>query len=247
MNTDAINGQLSALYTALWPALTDNLKALDKPDEYTAPLLLQFSHGYFKENHKRIMFFGQETRGWQNKNDDNSLKSVEQIMQGYENYFISRNMKYMKGGKLIAHSSFRNGVVHLKRELKKRNLAADLIWNNINKIGRHQEKSGVNKDVCAIETKFFNVIPKEVAILQPDIFIFFTGPERDHEILARFPDFTLSNYNDAKPKEFKIVMDKDNKMVGLRTYHPNYLRGFYSMMNQYGYDVIEQIYRQTAL
>lgn len=237
-----INNELKSIYEAVWDNLLKDLYAFEDANEYTAPLLLKFTEDYFKSENKRIMFFGQETRGWQNK-IDNELPSIEKIMNGYQRYFIENNMKYrdQKTQKMISRSSFRSGIINLRGGLKKRNLSVDLIWNNINKIGRHCEKVGVNSRVREIEFEKFNVIPQEIELLKPNFLIFFTGPYRDKEILNKFPNFKIEKYKTLSKNEFVLIKNDKDEIVGFRTFHPNYLKGFYSMLNSHCFDVIEQV------
>lgn len=80
------------------------------------------------------------------------------------------------------------GNIKFTERFEKRNLEVDLIWNNINKIGRHHEKVGVNSQVKNIEIEKFNIISQELEILNPDFLVFFTGPYRDREIIQKFPN-----------------------------------------------------------
>ncbi|CAB1221344.1 hypothetical protein [Acinetobacter bouvetii] len=237
-----INNELKSIYEAVWDNLLKDLYAFEDANEYTAPLLLKFPDDYFKSENKRIMFFGQETRGWQNK-IDNELPSIEKIMNVYQRYFIENNMKYrdQKTKKMISRSSFRSGIVNLRGGLKKRNLSIDLIWNNINKIGRHGEKVGVNSRVREIEFEKFNVIPQEIELLKPNFLIFFTGPYRDKEILNKFPNLTIEKHLKFSSKELVLVKNAEGEIVGLRTYHPNYLKGFYSMLEPHCLDIITEV------
>lgn len=236
-----INNELKIIYQQNWSKLLNELNEIEDKNEFTSPLLLKFPENYFFSMHKRIMVFGQETRGWQNK-INNELKPIDEIMDGYERYFFMQNMKYRDNtGKLNARSSFRSGILNLKKGLKKRNIDADLIWNNINKIGRHNENVGVNSIVRNIELNSFNIISKEVALLSPDFFIFFTGPYRDKEILNKFPNFKIEKYKTLSKNEFVLIKNDKDEIVGFRTFHPNYLKGFYSMLDSHCFDVIEQV------
>jgi hypothetical protein len=232
-----INSELKKIYEKHWDSLLNELYAFTENDEYTSPLLLKFTDAYLRQDHKKIMFFGQETRGWQDK-VENQLKTIDEIMDGYERYFISNNMKYKKAGKMNARSSFRSGILNLKRGLKQRNLEVDLIWNNINKIGRHREKVGVNATVREIEFNKFNVIEKEIELLKPDFLIFFTGPDRDKEILKKFPNLVIEKHPKFSTKQIILLKNNEGIVVGLRTYHPNYLKGFYTMLDPYCLDII---------
>lgn len=234
-----INNELKRIYENHWECLLKELYAFEQKEEYTSPLLLKFPEKYFKPQNKRIMFFGQETRGWLNKIDD-KLKSIDVIMSGYERYFIENDMKYKDKAtqKMISRSSFRSGILNLRKGLKKRNLEVDLIWNNINKIGRHHEKVGVNSQVKNIEIEKFNIISQELEILNPDFLVFFTGPYRDREIIQKFPNFIIKKHPNFKTKELILLENSEGRIVGLRTYHPNYLRGFYSMLEPHCLDII---------
>ena len=140
------------------------------------------------------MIFGQETWNWHKFSTP-----IKESMSRYES-FLQHNNPY-KGYK---KSAFWKGFNYFKKELDSsfKDKKTTYIWNNISKIGRNDSKTGVTSDIRKLERNYFNVIKEEIAILNPDIVIFFTGG-RDNDIKFHFEDTIFENIKMENNKETK--------------------------------------------
>ena len=91
---------------------------------------------------------------------------------------------------------------------------------------------GVSPDARALERKYFSVVADEVKIFDPDIVIFFTGPNRNGDIQHHFKDAEFSEIGTEFPRRAlaKVSCTKlpDNT---IRMYHPSYFGGFNKIRN----------------
>ena len=237
------NQLLQNLYRMHWKELSLQLNGLNNPD-FCSPLLLYVDENKLSAADYTIMIFGQETRGW---GANNILEAdIDNSITGYQRYFHINDMKYFDKakGKLSARSSFRSGIKYTLKKLKQtkelEEKSVATLWNNINKIGRAKEEVGVSSEVRKIERAFFNVIPHEIAIIKPDLMLFFTGPERDQDILFNFPQYKLVPVENISYRSFAALKSINGDTVGFRVYHPSYFKGFYAALNQEHISIIAQ-------
>src|SRR5690606_16829959 len=108
----------------------------------------------------RVMVVGQETNGWYEGNEP----SVETLQNLYDGFYHGGDCwKY--GGQ------FWNGFKLLKQSINARlpNQKIELVWNNLVKIGKKQDKGFPPDYIYEIERTSFNVTQMEFRILKPDI------------------------------------------------------------------------------
>lgn len=212
-----LNLGLRQLYTSTWSDLQKQYDEVNANDAYTdkptTPLLLQVGNEEsYKKADIRIMFFGQETNGWYEEDDE-----MEGILQAYNNFFNSHYcFKY--GGQ------FWNGVsrfLHLfKKEVPDQEIS--FLWNNVVKIGRSEGRGLPPPYVYDMEHKYFPVISKELKILKPDLVLFLSGPNYDHIIeqsLGKTEKKTVQSFSQRQLVKIKTA----DLPLSYRTYHPNYL------------------------
>jgi hypothetical protein len=72
---------------------------------------------------------------------------------------------------------------------------------------------------------WFGIISKEVAILNPNVVIFFTGSDYDKFILQAFPDakFGCLPGSERSEKELAALSHNGLPKIAIRTYHPDFL------------------------
>ena len=218
MNT--INQQLIDLYSSHWSALKLQSPKFDASKIKPAcPLLLQVNEDRFHSADLKIMYCGQETKGWGSL--ENS--SMEERLERYRSYFLDGG--YIKeSGTSVYWKAVKRFQKHFEHEFEGKNIVS--IWNNISKIGLKKRK-GMTDDVRKLEREYFPVFRKEFEILQPDIVIFMTGPNRDKDIRFHFPELKIEHTGTGQTKRQLAVLSSPKLAdVALRTYHPNYFGGF---------------------
>jgi hypothetical protein len=215
----SLNEQLNALYAGKWGAISEALheEAQDGKVTPTNPLLLHVGNEAVWQNAAlRVMVFGQETNDWE-KHPDKSIKHLCGVYDGF----------YNKGACYHYGVHFWNGIKHFKETLAEKNPNKQIayLWNNIIKIGKAGEKGRPPKDIYAQEHLHFHVIPEEVNILQPNVLLFFTGPNYDDVIRDNFGKV---GYTAVPPfGERQLARLSIPALPGIasafRTYHPHYL------------------------
>ncbi|MBV35636.1 MAG: hypothetical protein CMP47_09305 [Rickettsiales bacterium] len=217
----SINQKLHSLYADNWASLQEKLKPLN-PRKYTNPFLITFDEELLEKSDLKVMIFGQETKGWGDR--FGILDTPEAVIAMYDKFFCQKNFY---GG--YGTSSFWKAFKYFEKKLQKAHPDKNVYfsWNNINKIGKSNGKTGVSKEARAIEREAFSVISYEVKVFEPDIVIFLTGPNRDGDIKHHFNDaeFTLL---DPKSDIRKLAKVSSNFLPvrTIRMYHPSYYGGF---------------------
>ncbi|NNK83044.1 MAG: hypothetical protein HKO92_07960 [Flavobacteriaceae bacterium] len=211
-----MTSKLTQLYLSKWNLLSSSLKALKVNSLYifkpTNPLLLTVNNDYLDADIK-IMIFGQETNSWFNK-----FNSVEELQNAYKNFFLEKNYK-KRGGQ------FWNGTNQLVSLISNEfpNKKVSFIWNNIIKIGKYNKKNKPPEYIQEVETKYFNVVSKEIEILNPDIIVFFSGPYYDNILKSKLSRCVFKKIQSNIPCRQLAKINYDNFSNCYRTYHPNYL------------------------
>ncbi|KKO45779.1 hypothetical protein WG68_08670 [Arsukibacterium ikkense] len=208
-----INSQLIELYEPKWLNLLQNGRKITDPLP-ADPLLLCFDSAKFSAAHKRILICGQETWGW---GDFGS--TVEDCMEEYRRFFINAEFYDGYGGSAF-WKAFRFFEAQLESIFEGQRL--QFIWQNISKIGRNDD-TGVTDEIRKLERGHFPVFKEEMKILKPNIVLFLTGPDRDHDIQFHFPDVQFSQAGDEPNLRRRAwVSSAELPFLSLRLYHPNY-------------------------
>lgn len=114
-----------------------------------------------------------------------------------------------------------------------------MIWNNIVKIGKFDDKGFPPDYIYEVEREHFSVIKDELKILKPTIVLFLTGPNYDSVIADNFGELTYSKLpTDYSEREIAKV-NLTGVPFAFRTYHPNYL--WRNDINSYFQTIIDKI------
>lgn len=123
---------------------------------------------------------------------------------------------------------------------KTKDLDIIYMWNNISKIGQPDQETGVDPITRDLERKYFSVVAKEIEIIKPDLCIFMTGPNRDHDIKFHFPNIEFKKANDIDSiREMAVIECLGIK--GLRLYHPSYFGSFNNNYKKRALDALNEI------
>jgi len=192
--------KLNALYEKYWQQITD---CIAQYPGLSQPILMKVPERYINSSTK-IMIIGQQTFGW-------GAGGICELLKCYENFNLGE--KY--------YSSPFWDIIR-KIEIIFQNQPYSCVWTNINKCDYNN-----NRPPMEIENKIstsFPVLKHEIEILNPDVIIFFTGPNFDRNILETFPEVKFIDLFDFK----KIKLAKLENLIlpenTFRTYHPKYLR-----------------------
>lgn len=211
LNLEDIQNKLKKLYTIEIENLGDIKNLTESP---TNPLLLSLPDNYDKT--LKVMLFGQETNDWQKQ--FNKELDIDRSISTYRKFWIDKTSNYSKKGPLMqTFNTFQNKIGKYNQ--------VSCIWNNIIKIGKYNQVGTPNKETRNWQIKWRDVIRKEVELLEPDMIVFFTGPNYDIHIEDVFGSFSKEIYNNQKINKItKLNFHNNQKFVAYRTYHPGYLR-----------------------
>lgn len=212
-----MNPRLKELYTSKWDKLTEHIQHINSTKEYSIkpsnPLLLNINEKEYEEADVRIMFFGQETNSWCGFFNPDFQYSID----NYRNFYLGGYAMNGYGG------HFWNGINRLKKLFQERHpdKKLALVWNNIIKIGN--EARNANRPPAytyQVEREYFSVVREEIEILQPDVLVFFTGPNYDGVLTDNFGKLLRTTVPGFKQRALVQLNFSTN---AFRTYHPRYL------------------------
>lgn len=218
-----INERLRHLYESHYESLAEELNSaneeLEEENNYeergTNPLLLMVDENFVNADLK-IMFFGQETNFWlAERNDGAFLGEIQPVIDLYKGFYLE-GYCYKYGGQ------FWNGISKFKKLINAKipDKRIGFIWNNVVKIGKCDK--GFPHEINDIAIKHFNVIFEEIKIVQPDIMVFMSGPNYDHEIKKILGEYKTTQIGSFSKRQL-CKMEFENLPTSIRTYHPNYL------------------------
>lgn len=209
---------LKKLYEEYWPQLNAEIsRCISSNPEVlpTNPLLINIDEDIYREADLRIMVFGQETNDWYGPWGNLSLS---QTLECYSEFFGSGAWRKYGG-------HFFNGVRNYHSKIKERfpDKKVSLVWNNILKIGKVKAKGAPSSQIIQATLNSFPVVKEEIRILQPNIIIFFTGPNYDRYLKDSFEYLSLNPMEGWNSRKLAKVAAKELPINSFRTYHPRYL------------------------
>lgn len=224
-----VNEKLANLYNSKWNGLC---KALNENGlvgyEYN-PLLLYIKDVLDFENADiRVMFFGQDMSDgdWYNYNRYSDV--LTECMPAYKTFdnkigSIDTNGHRMTKGMGGGMNLF---IKYFNSKFQGKNVR--YVWDDIVKIGRNTRSNQYRDILKEIEKSEFDVLREEIKIIQPQILIFFTGPDFYWEdILQKRIGITANEYREFCNWNIRQVAQIDTSKCdfpfvkyAFRTYHP---------------------------
>jgi hypothetical protein len=156
----------------------------------------------------RILVVGQQTNGWGDRNLCGRSNALDALMTLYANFNL---------GETYTASPFWQATVLLNRLVNPASPPRSFLWSNLVKL----DQSG-NRPIEELENQIcqLGLLQKEIDITNPDVVVFFTGPDYDQRLKQSFPDSVWE-----KMSRFIVSLKHPNlPALAFRTYHPNYLR-----------------------
>jgi hypothetical protein len=216
----------------------------EESSSLSAPLLLNITEEYCRAE-RRVLLIGQETLGW-HWNSDLQINypryphawkfgdirsctdflanpdSIEALCWGYREFQFAA---YQPG---TSRSPFWQAF----REVRKWP-GAGVMWGNIVRMDYSPPISeGVSLAILkapeslrdSVISQQANLVADELAILEPHICLFFSGPYYDGFIRSVWPACAFLACNEAPARQLAKVVDDALPAASFRTYHPKYLR-----------------------
>ena len=223
-----MNKELKDLYVSKWDEISKKLdywqEECEKEDGLnvtgnmaTHPLLIKTDEDYEKTESK-IMILGKETNGWCKDEINEGIFEkgigIDSIINVYDKFYLQNGSpKYGK--------HFFNFVKLIKSKLSKKNVG--YIWNNVLKIGK-SDVGTPQQGLINYTIDSFNVIPREIEILKPNVLLFLSGPKYDEYIEKTIGKFNVIPIEGFTLNELCILKFDDlNVDLTIRTYHPQKL------------------------
>ena len=194
-----MNRKLSELYSrtlhAIWPALA-------AVGDLGGPLLIDVPDTYLNATVK-LMVVGQQTNGWGHPDDE-----IEGLLAEYRRFDL---------GNTYVNSPFWQAAHAVYVSLNPDGPPRGFLWSNLVKVDVAQKRPS-----SAIEELLSSasLLQDELAITQPDIVVFFTGPAYDERLRATFPSVEYERINDFINRLNHEALPEQT----FRSYHPGYLR-----------------------
>jgi hypothetical protein len=203
------------VYEQAWPALVAALADIDPGRNLSQPLLLDLdAHGYLSAP-TRLLVVGQQTNGWTKKPWGSPL-GPEPI--GY----LCAEYREFQVGKDYYASPFWAAAHQLHRELNPGSPDGAFIWSNVLKLDEGKGRPGA--DVEQRLLSHFDVVPAECRIAEPEVVVFFTGPEYDDVLRVAFPGLQFVPIPGVEERLLARLVHPGLPRRSFRTYHPKYLR-----------------------
>lgn len=174
-------------------------------DDLAGPFLMSPNTNYQNQNTK-ILIVGQETNGWGYFSDN-----VKEGMKLYEKFNLGENYR---------SSPFWNVTRKVERALTGEEFSC--AWTNLNKFdfGGKSPQGEHKKVISDVD----DLLIQEIDLLDPDIVLFFTGPNFDNRIRNIFPEISYNEVEKFTERELALLKHPKLPANSYRTYHPRYLR-----------------------
>ncbi|MFC7371096.1 hypothetical protein ACFQPF_05355 [Fictibacillus iocasae] len=236
MSTKQITG-LSELYSKHWQALREEL--LNSGTDLTKlskPWLVDLVPGY-EASSVKVLIVGKEANGWGRYADLLEIdrdEAIESLQQKYRSFRQEQKM---------AHTPFWKGAASIHRALNPDCTDSSFITTNLIKMDQDKKPSRNRRPVAQMEElicKHFSVLKEEIALLKPDVVVFFTGPHYDKRIQQTFNEIEFDRVEEFKKRHVSRLVHEDLPLHTYRTYHPGF-----SMRNseRYFLPVVEALQR----
>ena len=193
------NRRLREYYEGNVPVIQGNLIEYSN---VSGPLLISLTNDY-ENSGRKVLIVGQQTNGW-----GNLYGSVEDLISTYEEFSFGKkyhNSPFWRGANLLYDNICPDGP---KR---------GFMWTNIVKADVDGKRpSRVIEEIVAHSQLF----QEELCILQPEIVVFFTGPNYDERLEVTFPGFRKEPISDFSDR----IISHRLPDLSYRTYHPKWLQ-----------------------
>lgn len=204
-----LNDILYRFYLGKWQAIEE---LLSEDKDISWPQLVHVPEAYTWAQ-KRIMIVGQQAKEWcfdldKNCREDLGEAPIDSLLKTY-NYFKLGREYFKSPYWLAAHS--------LSELLNPGQPKGAFIWSNILKIDRH---NGLPKRETIDKLLELKLLPEEIRVTQPEIVVFFTGPDYDELIKKSFPGIEINHLTKLTAQLYHPGLPANS----FRTYHPNYLK-----------------------
>jgi hypothetical protein len=209
----SINMQLRDLYYSKLPELISIIETIGNEDveDYTGPFLTQCWEEKYLSSDFKILFVGQEANGWTGFDRPKTQNAIDGLLERYIKFELGANY----------NTTFWQHIHYINQRLNNADL--NFAWSNVLKFGR----SGNGRPTDAVveqELLKFNILEAEIKILDPDVAIFFSGPNYDLDISQRISGVKFLQCENNELRALARLSHPSLPKKTYRTYHPSHLR-----------------------
>jgi len=198
-----------------------------------SPPLLVCPHERWHSARVKLLIVGQETRRWMYNPCE-----VGELDDPIENFWEFSRAKHGVGAMWNLYRWYALGRVHPRlnspfwRGFRAIDSAINgtqdgALWTNIFKVNVNGSvmKNCKAAEVAALQRAQKGLLAEEIAILKPDIVVFFSGPRYESSLRCEFPDMKISPLSRRVPASaVGVVRAAGLPVRTIRTYHPEYLQ-----------------------
>lgn len=171
---EAINQNLKTRYETYLTELKD--LTTEKGNLFSYPILMKAFSDYEKSKRK-VLYVGKETYGWIDTMNNSENLTADYLMDSYQEFEFAKDYH-------SRNSPFWRFVRTCHNRINGDNLPNGLLWTNFSKC----DSNGTTPD-CELQKmndKGFDLILDEIKITKPDIVIFITGWDYEHQFQRVF-------------------------------------------------------------
>lgn len=237
MNQQVVQSKLEQLYRQ-WKTTIQVDK--DEVGNLSPPLLLHVTEEYCRAP-RRVLVFGQETHGWEWNSD------LQLTYPGYPNPWPFRDI--YSCGDFIENPDSIEALCWAYREFKfgarqpslgrtpfwqafkevSAWLSVGTMWSNV--VRMDYDAKGPGRSIWnapepvrnALITQQAKILVDEIAVLEPQVSLFFSGPHYDDFIREMLPGVQFAACADAPVREVARLIHAALPCASFRTYHPAFL------------------------
>jgi hypothetical protein len=215
MNTEKINLQLKAEYEKYLTIIKNTDKnEIANYDNHSLPLLMSVSQEYLASK-TRILFVGKETYGWHEQLSNINSSNAEEIIDKYGFDQMKWNTPFWR----FVKNTCEDLNIQCDKTNDKTKSKYGFMWTNISKMDVNKKSP---KFVNGKHQFYgFNLLEKEIKILDPHIVIFLTSIGYDQLIEFAIPGIFFEAYKDTS-FQYLAKANFDNRIF-YRTYHLRFL------------------------
>jgi hypothetical protein len=198
-----------------------------------SPPLLLLPHEKWKSSKTKLLIVGQETLRWSYDpcevgDSGNRIDNFWQFLEEEQGIQAMWNLyRWYALGRAYPNqnSPFWRGFRALSSAINGCEDAA--LWTNVFKVnvrGSVMQNCSA-AEVSALRRAQKGLLHQEIAVLKPDIVVFFSGPRYDSTVQVDFPDMEISQFSRRLPRSSAgLLRSAGLPTRTIRTFHPEYLQ-----------------------
>lgn len=226
------NDRLYHVYASKWDTLCQKLDEHNLRGYEYSPLLLSVDNPEdFDTADIKVMLFGQDMSAGNWYRYDRHTQSLEECMRAIRTFDNATGSIGLNGGR--QRKGMGGGLNKFIDTLNARfpDKKIRYIWNDVVKLGRNVKKGNQYSSLLAeTEREYFNVVKDEISAVNPQVLVFFTGPNPFWESKLQqclgidvFCYQPVPDWNGSMHQLALLTLNKETLppvLYAFRTYHP---------------------------